>query len=201
MSKKKQKHTELIAELHAQAVANNNSKIEVAQAIAQEVKAEVAQTAQTEKAVKVRDVKDYIKIHTPEEIEHAPRKIERDRKSYILHGDQAYFTTTFKNPETNKEEYLGMQLMRQLLAQHLETLRAFDTVKSGELVRKLQTTGSAFSAVVRNALNEISYITSAKQIEENIDEVVSHAIEAKKQLLRFDTSQNENLHRYTYLKL
>lgn len=203
MSNKKKNNTKLIAELHAQAVSNNNSISEVAQAVQVEVKAEVAQT---EKAVKVRDVKDFVKLKSSTDIDNAQRIIEKQHRSYIVYAKDSltadvYYSTTYFNKATQKEEYLSAQIARKLVNEFVASLKQFDKFTAQTIMHELQTKGSAYGDLVRNALYEISQLCTAHDVETDIDAIVARAIEHKKQCIYFNMLEEARRARYMFIKI
>lgn len=195
---KKAQEQELLAKLHDDA-NTEKSKTEVAQNMQAEAKTEA-------KAVKVREVKDFIKTKNSTEIEKAQRVIEKQRRSYIVYNKdstnaEVYYSTTYFNKETQKEEYLSAQIARKLVQQFVANLKQFDKFTAQTIMHEIQSKGSAYGDLVRNALYEISQFCTAQEVETNIDAIVAKAQENKKNCIYFNVLSDAHRARYMFIKV
>ena len=204
MSKKKNKKVAedkaLIAELHSK--AQNSSKTEVAQAIAQEVKAEVAQA----KTLKVRDVKDFIVQKNQEELDADSRTVIKERRAYMLDAldtemSEVYNATLYTNAESQKVELLTQKISDKLVQQFVDKLDYSDTFTAQQIMREMQTKGGAYGDKVRNSLYRISLYVTKEQMNSDIENCMLRAKTLKKQCLYFNTIEESRRAKYEFIKI
>jgi hypothetical protein len=172
------KHSELLAQLKAQ--AKTKSKSEIAQATQTQ---EVAQTQ-----IKTREVKDFIVKKTSAELDTDSRQVVKERRAYMMSAldsntSEVYNATCYRN-DKNELVLFSQKLANKFTNEFVAKLASSQKFDAQDIMSLLKTCGGAYGDKVRNALYAISMRTTALEIEKDVDAVIAQA-KAKNKLCIF----------------
>jgi hypothetical protein len=192
----------LQAELKAELASDSTKSVsEVAQSM-QQNKA----SAQTE--VKTRDLKDFIKTKSEKQIQKAERVCEKQQRSYIVYPlandskhAQVYFSTTYVNPLTNAEEQLNIAITRKLVADYLQSIAAQTHFTTSTLQKHFTTRGSNYCDLLRSALYEVGLLVSKADATDKLADCIARAVEHKKLIVYFNTTEDSRHKKYEYIRI
>ena len=196
----------LVAELKdVKATTSTRTVSETAQVLA--AKKQDSSTAATAAPVlKVRELKDFVKVKSEAAIAKAERVIEKEHRSYIVYNiddkhAQVYSSTTYINPVTQREEALNIAITRKLVVDFLAKLQPQAHFSTATLQKLYSTRGSNYCDLLRSALYEVGLLTTKAEATEKLSEVIAKATEHKKLLVYFDVNEDSKRHRYEYIRI
>jgi hypothetical protein len=192
------KHTELIAKLKTD--AKTKTKSEIAQAQATE-----KTQAQAQAQVKTRNVTDFIVKKTKEQLEKDTRQVIKERRSYMLtdlndNESEVYNATMYRN-EKNELVLLTQKIADKLVLDYVTKLQSMQKFNAQNIMTIHKTCGGAYGDKVRKFLFSISLLTTATEIEKDINSVVKKAQEKKKLCIYYNTIEDSRRIKYEFIKL
>lgn len=200
MSTKNLENKELLNSLkEVQAIDKSASKTDIVEKVVSEAK-----IAKTE--LKQRELKDIIKFKRESAIVKADRKIEQQHRSYIVYNTDekhanVYYSTTYFNTLTQKEEQLNVHIMRKLRDDIVAKMTHDTRFTTATIQKMLQTKGSNYCDFIRNTFYEISLLTTKDAVDKDLSAVMLKAQEHKKLLIRYNTIQDSRHAKYEFIKV
>ncbi len=188
----------VLAELKT-AKAENKSVAQVAQEMRTENKSEVET-----KAVKVRDVKDFIvKNVSDDDVVHSALKTVQERRAYRVSSEAEndntlYNATMYRNAETQQLELLTQSIANKLVDDFIakqEKLQAF----SAHAIRELhKTCGGAFGDKIRKRLFARSVFFTHATLKSLTNEQIATILQEKHKDCYYFDIYNDEARRQTY---
>lgn len=190
---KKTKKAELKAIL-AKAQKEKKSKSQVAQEMQKQTKTEQVATTNT---VKERDVKEFVKTVAIADLDKDSRAVIKQRRRYMLTelddktNAEIYNATMYRN-EKNELVLFSQKYANKFVLDYVQKLANSTKFDAQDIMSILKTCGGAYGDKVRNALYSISYMTTAKDIEKDINSVIAIAQAKNKLCIYYDIYNNES---------
>ena len=193
---------DLLSELHAKCVTTSDtSKLEkkVEQKVQQKEKQKEKQQ------VKLRDVKDYVKEKTTDELSQDSRVVVREHRDYMISAthDDRYnvFNATMYRDSKNELQLLTQELANKFVSEYVQKLALKAKFTAQDIMRLHSTCGGAYGDKIRNALYSMSQIITEEQLESLTADDIK-AMQAKhKCCVYFNVISDSRRARYNFVKL